>query len=704
VPDVPVDFAAPNGSVDQSQVFTDAEGTASVSWTLGAGLGAYTATASVPDSVLADADSLPIVDLPGSPVTFMADAVAYDVAAVTPDPPVVGDTITIQGMGFDPDPVANTVTVDGVAALVVGGTQTSLDVVVPSYGCVPVADRWFAVARGAESDSVQAQVEPEDALRLGVGGRIVLDDPDDYCLQFLPGSDEEYLVGLTSTRRLAGEMSFSLVGYDGVNPPPAPPAPVAAATSGGSTQPFEGSPELRLRAWEERFLATGVEGLGAGPVAASSASESVSAGTSSPVSAPLAVPDPGDVLPFRVPTITADPCNDYTAITAQVLAVGSRVVVALDQQVVAGPLIIAGISAALNTMMALFGDQIWALGTQYFGLPSDLDANQRITVVLSPEVRAQGVPAITTAVDHLPRTTCPSSDEGEIIYLAIQEAPTLAVFTERLTNAPPDLAHHFTHIVQHARRLALGGGALPLLLGEGQAETAVEIIGMSIRGEASRLDYGAGVMNGDLLGLWYRPRFDRLSYLFGWDGATGTRPGAPETCSLFGFGGLQVACDPEYAPGMAWGFLRYVTDRFGAAFPGGDEALHQALVDASPDGDVLAALEALVGEAFADVMVEWAMTLYADGRIGAGSSPDLQFQSWNLEDVYGSLPVEQQLHPPSHAFASFTQASGVVGGGTTYSLISTGLAHGPLAVRARDPLDGILSVTMEPRLWVVRIR
>lgn len=693
VPDVPVQFSTmSDASLDANEAITDLDGVAAVGWTLGTSVGAYQATAFVPDSTVGDVVGLPAV-------TFGAQAVAYDVSGLDATTPVVGQTVTILGAGFHPTPTANTVTIGGVAATVVGGSQTALEVVVPTFGCAPVAQRQFVVERGVHNDSVGAAVEPDDALRLGIGQRVVLDDPDDYCLQFLPAAaGEEYLVGMTSTRRLAGEMSFSLTGWDGVGPQPAPAAaPPLMRVSATEHAP---SSELRLRAWEERFF----DGEGSVTLARPRSTTTPTGLGGVAAASPSLVPAVGDVLPFRVPRIDTDPCNDYTAISVRVLAVGPRVVIALDQQVTAGPILLAGITTALNGLITVFGNQIWALATQYFGLPADLDANDRITVVLSPVVGTLGLPAFTAAVDHVARTQCPASDEGEIIYVNVPSAPTLVQLTDLMTGAQPDLAHQLTHVIQHTRRLSAGGGALPVLLSEGQAEAAIEIIGMAIRGDAPRQDYGAGQVALDLLGLWYRPRFDRLSYAFGWDGAAGTVAGAPETCSLFGFGGIGVACRPEYAPGMAWGFMRYVTDRFGVGFAGGEQAFHQALVTAGASGDVLAGLESLTGEAIADVMVDWAMTLYTDGQIAAAAASDLQFRSWNLGSIYGSLPAAQRPQPDDQAFASFASNLGVVGGGTTYTRIQAAGAHGPLALRARDPIGGVLSEAMAPRLWVVRVK
>ena len=688
VPDVPITFSvAADDVLDLTEVPTDLDGIAAATWTLGATLGVYVATAILPDSTVGD-----IVSLPGSPVSFTSTAVTYAVAGVTPAPPVVGQTMLIEGVGFDPDLAGNVVSVDGVAATVMGGSQTSLSVLVPSFGCEAARDRVITVTRGTETGTVTTPVHPANALQLAVGERRVISDPEEYCLQFLAGGSEEYLVGLTATRRLDGEMSFSLRGSDPVNPVPGVAGFAAAVEGGGAGAGYARSAEFALREWEERFMEGDVRP--ASPLAAGAGAGAVSA----------AVPLVGDFLDVRVPNITSDPCNVFVPVSARVLAVGPRVVIASDASIPSDPLITAAVTAALNTLIQGFGDQIYTLATTYFGFPTDLDLNERITVVFSPAVQAMGVPGFTSVVDHVPATTCPSSDEGEVIYVAIPAAPTLTELTDLLQGAPPGLAHQLTHVIQHARRLGAGGGALPAWVGEGQAELSVEIVGMSILGAQPRMDYGAVGVATDLLGLWYRPRFDRLSYLFGWDGGGGKLAGAPDRCSLFGFSGLSVSCRPEYAPGMAWGFLRYLSDRFGATYPGGEGAFQQAIIGLDPSTDLMTVLESLVGQAFSDIMVDWAMTVYTDGRLSAAAAPALQFQSWNLASVYGSLPAVQNLTPPTVGFLSFARSSTVVGGGTSYTLVSAPASHGSLALRVGTTADTVLSSVMAPRLWVVRMR
>jgi hypothetical protein len=137
-PDVEVTFTVGSDDLlEESEAVTDVEGIAEASWTLGAGLGSYQAQATafmVPDSTVQEPKPLP-----GSPVDFTASAVAFSVGPVDSNLGLVADTMTVLGMGFDPDPTANAVTVGGEEAEVVDGTRTSLSVIVPSFGCTPAA-------------------------------------------------------------------------------------------------------------------------------------------------------------------------------------------------------------------------------------------------------------------------------------------------------------------------------------------------------------------------------------------------------------------------------------------------------------------------------------------------------------------------------------------------------------------------------------
>ena len=59
------------------------------------------------------------------------------VASVNPNPLVEGQTASITGEGFSSIDIENTVTVDGVTAVVTQATSTSLNIVVPTFDCLP---------------------------------------------------------------------------------------------------------------------------------------------------------------------------------------------------------------------------------------------------------------------------------------------------------------------------------------------------------------------------------------------------------------------------------------------------------------------------------------------------------------------------------------------------------------------------------------
>jgi hypothetical protein len=685
VPDAPITFSAAGGTLDSTDVSTDLDGVASATWTLGASLGPETAQAILPDSAVAD-----VINLKGSPVSFSASAVAYALDSVSPNPPVVGQSMTLYGMGFAPDPQANSVTAGGVVATVTSGTQTTLTVDVPSFGCTPAQTRDIAVTRNATQLSLSTTVQPAGALQLAVGGTAVLTPASDLCLQFLSsGSAGDYIVGLTSTRPLAGDATFAMTGDDGVNPPPSPTlATMAAAPTSVVASPLRR--EWALRDWESSFFAThrGVTLATAGPMTGFAAA-SAAAGT----------------IGLHVPDITTDPCNNYASVTAAVLAQGPKVVVATDATLPTDLASQAIITTALDSLVTRWGNVIYKVATQHFGLPAQVGADSSITLLFSPTVATMGVKTFTTAVDLLDPSVCPASNGREVIYVAVPAAPTATDLSTLLASAPPDLAHDLGLVIALSRRLAVGGIPLATWLEEAGAQIGTEVVGLAATGDASQMDYGATVVNGSTSGLlWYRPLFDRLAYLFGWDGASGTVTGAPENCSLFGYGGLAVPCGPQYAAGAAWSFLRYVSDRTASTFSGGEAAFQTALIGADPTHDGVAVLDSLTGEDLSQMMVEWAMTLYTDGRVGAAAAPTLQLSSWNLANVFGALPAAQQLSPPAFGFASFARSGTVIGGGTAYTRITAGGAHGPLALQVRDGSGNPLGDDLKPRLWVVRVQ
>lgn len=684
VPDVVVLFAADgDAALAAGEVVTDLDGIASVALTLGSALGGYTMTADVPDSLTAT--GLPLA---GSPVTFTAEAVAYTLDAVAEL--TVGDTVTLTGSGFHAVPDSNSVHLDGVPATIVGGSQTELSVEVPGFGCTPAQVRDLEVSRTAATTSHAVDVRPVGVVELDVGEHALVGNPEAFCLQFLSATDDEYLVGLTATHWLDASTTFALTGADSAGPAPSPPvAPPAAVSESPLARPVAAG-ETKLRSAELAL----VERL-------QSASFSLSGpALSGPAAAP---PTAGEILTLRLPDLRADPCTAYLPITAEVFSVGARLALATSVTLPGSqdPGMVELLQAA-NALHASYGDTGVDLLTDLLGAPVGWDADTRVVIVLASDVTLMGVPAYASAVDQLPRSTCPSSDEALIVYVSVPAAATTSDLAATLGASAPELTHHIAHILQWGRALPAGGYPLPTWLAEGQAELAVEAIGLALHGLGGQQDLGSAALSLPGLSAWIVERFDRLALFNGWDGAAGTVAGAPEGCSLFGFGGATSPCDPESAPGAAWSFLRYVSDRFGPPFAGGESGLHQALTGLESSGDPVGDLEALLGTTLPELVVDWAASLYVDGRIDPALAPDLQWTSWKLLELLPSGPM--RLAPSSFGFADFARAGALVGGGTAYTLVTSSGTHGSLAVAATDAAGGAIAEMLGPRLWVVRMR
>lgn len=706
---VPVEFAVTGGggAVEPAEVETGLDGVAAAGWTLGPTVGEQTAEALVRDSVVYD-----LVDLPGSPVPFSATAVSFALDSIHPDPTAVGDTIILTGTGFGPDPGEHEVRIDGRAATIVAVSQTSVEVAVPSFGCTAVQPRDLTLVRGADTATTEIAVEPTNLLALGRGERVTITDPGEFCVQ-LPGSATDsarYVVGLTSTREWSAAAAFTVTARDSAvaEIAAAPSATVTLASTEDATEETPPSPEERLRAWERSFLTSSAL---AGTATASETEVSADVSSGATV---------GDDISFRVPYVHTDPCNDYSTRASTIVYAGPQVVVAIPEVPDLALSTLLGSStfqAARDQLVAILEGPVWNDVAAYVGdlgnVATDLDTDGRATVVFTSALYGQDVPrAFSTAVDLLDRSTCPSSDEGMFVYVTIPPldygalSTAIATLNEAMQTSPPGITHQLAHVAQNVRRIAAGiATPLPTWLGEGQAELMVEVVGHARTGRGPGMDYGASVVTAsEVATRWYRPLFEHLSYFFGWDGASGRVEGAPEECSLYGFGGGGVPCEPLAGPGAAWSFVRYISDRVGPELSGGEAELSRAIALLADSDELGTLLATHSGSDLAEVFADWAMTLYTDGRLSATEAPELQLASWDLADVFASMAVEQRLTPIEQGFQSFTLDGSVAGGGTAYLAIGAPGGHGPVALRFADPLARPLSEEIEPQLWVVRVR
>jgi hypothetical protein len=239
---------------------------------------------------------------------------------------------------------------------------------------------------------------------------------------------------------------------------------------------------------------------------------------------------------------------------------------------------------------------------------------------------------------------------------------------------------------------------------EAQATLAEEIVGYAIEGRASGQNLGFAVaFNEDDPSStdWFRNRFVDLFRYFGFESATSRVTGAPSECSWLDgkprnpgpcLGGRDIY-------GVPWSLLRWITDRFGPSFPGGEAGLQRALINSTASG--YDNLEQVLGVPINSILARWSAALYVDDRV-PGADPDLTMPSWNFHEIFGEDRVESaRLVPESHGFEPFGSTFRVRGGSTAYLRVS-GATHASTAIRIRNTSDNPLPSDMQ--VFVVRLR
>jgi hypothetical protein len=696
---------AGGGSVNPTSAVTGANGQAQTTWTLGPSAGSQTLQASVAGAPLVQANA-------------NATATNLTITSVTPDTLVEGQSATITGTDFSLTPANNTVMIGGVAASVTAASATSLTVTVPTSNCQPARDAAITVAVGAAtSNSVTKRLHPASFVNLAVGQQLIVTDPAQFCLQFRPSvtGNDSYVIGLgASAETPTGVLPHVLTGVAGVAA--AAPALVSArvrTTLGAAEQGAfpaaldaealalrrsHARAELALREWERRNL-----------LDRPNARLQIAARRAGDI--PAAPPSVGDTIRFRI-TSFSNPCNSFTEALTRVKVVGQRGIWVTD---INNPATDSLTTAEMQGYSDTLDTHVYARDTTYFGAPSDLDNNQRIIIVLSIEVNKipLGVAGFVFAGDLFSRSSCASSNLGEVFYSHVPDPGNVAGTGARskssiLFQMPSLIAHEFTHVIQESRRLVLANGQdMTSWEAEGQASLAEEVVGHSVLGNSIGQNYGADVAFAPGLGQrWYQGLFVQLALYYGWipPGTSTKAADAPEMCSLFATTGITTSCDPFAFYGASWSFQRYVSDRFGPSYPGGEAGLHRDWISKNVGLRGVPNVAALLGVNVDSLLAQWAATLYVDGRVASPPSP-VAMSGWDLLNVFAAFVNDNfRLVPPSRSFANFSDSRSVRGGSTAYTLLGSSGARPAMAVRARDSSGNPLATTLRPQLWIARLQ
>lgn len=634
------------------------------------------------------------------------------VSSVSPSPLVEGGSATVSGSGFASDPAGNTVIVDGVAATVTSASETSLEITVPDYDCLPSRDVTLEVqTSGGSSDLTEALTPDETPVSLASGQQVRVENPGDFCFQFEEASDtERYLLGVQSLSAAVGgvtavTVTSEAVGGDGAAA--TTPVSLAAGGTGGGTggaalssglRDSHRDAERRLRTWERRNLG--------GAVAAARSTDPRF--RTSPI-----IEDPGtvavdDTVELRVPRLDSDDlCADFDSVGGVVMAEGQRGIFVADTTNPDNGFT----SADYQNFSDQLDDDIAGRLVDYFGVPPELQ-DERVIVLVSGSVNQHSSAlGFVFSGDLFPRETpddspsCASSDEAAIYYARAPD-PTNELgggvyeTEDARSQTPFIMAHEITHIIQHGVRLNAGQEFMSPVLAEAQATLAEEVVGHEVTGNGPGNDYGFDVAFGsDADGVeWYSNAFVDLAGYFGAGESGSTVDDAPEGC-----GWWRGDASPCFARslwyGVGWSFLRWASDHH----DGGDgSAFNQNLILAEPAGvgePPVQPVAEVLGVPLEELMGQWAASLYADGRV-SGGDPELDFPSWDLRDIDQNLIPSARLTPLEEGFADW-QAEGEVRASSAAYVAIEGAGRPATSVRVHGGDGGALPAEMQ--VWLVRL-
>ena len=638
---------------------SDGAGGAKVFLTLGPAPGTYSVRAT-------------LVRKPAITVSFSATAVSPPtLSSVSPTTFVSGDTIVIQGTAITDSVVLD---VEGVIAEILGVSVTGggLSAVVPP--CLSAGSVAITASVGlARSNSLNAVYQISTVpLRLEVGEYVAV--PAALllsCARFPdagPGGAEYLLVPNAAGSDASATFSYQLNGDSAGSPVPVSRSVPSPPTSSSRFHDF-------LRAWENDLV-----GIPREVPQASSAAASIELGISV-----------GDTKKFSIcDKINCRTVEDFPEVRAEVMYVGERAVIYQDQEAPAG-----GFSAQeFQDLGRLFDDNLYDVGTRAFGAESDRDENGRVLILLSPKVnaltaRAECDNSIVTgfffALDIDPAANNdPRSNKAEIFYSIVPDPSgtvTCELSKDRVGRlVPVTFVHELQHMISFHQHVLLRSGNMEATwLNEAMSHLAEELGARHFLALGDQTRFSSFAI-GDLLNAFkYMKAPGTVSPMF--DSGTGT---------------LEER-------GAAWLFVRWVADQFGP------EVIRR-LSETSRTGQENIA--AATGEQVSRLLSDWIMANFVSDLPGLSVPARLQYESWKLREVYGSLndqspnlfDLPYPIVPLVFSASSFSVTGTIVGGSGEYFLIQQGAGERGFGVRLVDLNGDNFVGTTGPLLNILRTR
>jgi hypothetical protein len=423
----------------------------------------------------------------------------------------------------------------------------------------------------------------------------------------------------------------------------------------------------RLREFERTALSPILRA--AAPVRAQESFASIARSTSAAIAAL------GDTVTIRVPNLNVgkDICKDNIAAKGVVRALSARATIVADVNAPSG-----GFSSADYSAIAQeFDNLIFPVDTSWFGAPTDINADGRITIFLTPEVNKLTPPSSAGFTagfffgsDLIKRSEYPSTNEcrnqtneQEIFYVLAPDPS--GIFNNVRSTATVRqgtrgvIAHEFQHMInQGVRQYNPAVQALETFwLNEALSHFAEEAVGRTLLGvgDFQPLTFAQVNPNPNApndYNAFFRQNFNRFQRWMA----------RPDTSAP-----ISAKNRDQLAPrGASWALLRYAIDQYSG---GAARAFTKALA-AGPQTDIANLLARTNGAQFDQLITGWLVANFADGLTVPGLATRYSYLSWNMRDVMaganaGAFPLLVNPFPGTFNTQSLSSS------GTYYRLTRT---------------------------------
>ena len=349
-----------------------------------------------------------------------------------------------------------------------------------------------------------------------------------------------------------------------------------------------------------------------------------------PANITQSLPALGSVRSFSV--LNSLTVNSFTTVNAKLVYLGSDILLYVDTLTPANGFT----PTALHDFGVYFDSTLYPIDTTAFGGPSDIDANARVIMLMSPVVNSmtpsatcstQGYVAGYFSPEDFNPASDPNSNQGEVFYSIVPDslstvscAHTVASVTGTV---PAVFMHELQHLINFSQHVVVSGGNEgDSWMDEGLSIIAEELGSIyfeqkcpapSCRTNSAQLfpDSSQGFVQ-SMLG-------DSYAYAF-----------FPDTASITLHSDDQLGFDWR---GGAWLLMRWLGDQVGPGF--------YKNLERGPSNGVLDIQQA-AGQSFPVLFANFGLALYTDslpGMVRATAPAANRFTSRNVEQLWARWSV-----------------------------------------------------------------